>query len=174
MTSDPSTADGVVLTDGDAPRLRFERHYPFPIADVWDAITDRDRLGRWLFPTTFEPRVGGSVEVDMGEYGTARGQVLAWAEPRELEYEWQQPDSIGGGADGTWHIRLELTAVGDDHTTLVFEHLLPEPGRPEFAAGWHWYLERLALLLGGGHPAAVESDEDFDRLLAHYGGSLDG
>ena len=168
MTSDPAASDGVLVTDDGEPRLRFERRFPFPIADVWHAVTDRERLGRWLFPTTFEPRVGGAVEVDMGEYGTARGRVLAWVEPTELEYEWDQPAEIAGDEDGTWRIRLFLTADGDDATTLVFEHLLPEPRRPEFAAGWHWYLDRLGLFLGGGQPAAVETDENFDRLLEHY------
>lgn len=168
-TTAASDADGAVVADDGERRLRFERLYPFPVAEVWDAITDRERLGRWLFPTTFEPRAGGGLEVDMGDYGTASGRVLVWSEPNHLEYEWGQPSTISG-SDETWRIRFLLSDAGSAGTRLVFEHVLPEPSRPEFAAGWHWYLARLALHLGGGVPAAVETDEDFDRLLAHYGG----
>ena len=30
---------------------------------------------------------------------------------------------------------------------LTFDHLLPAPSQAEFAAGWHWHLDRLTTLL---------------------------
>lgn len=162
-----SHLDGEIVTTSEASLLRFERRYDHPIADVWDAITDTERLGRWMFPMTFEKHAGGKLQVDLGELGTVTGRVLVWDEPHKLEYEWQEPAGVGETPDATWHIRFSLRPDGDA-TVMVFEHLLPDARRPEFAAGWHWYLDRLAALLGGNPPAQVYTDEAFDRLLAGY------
>lgn len=168
-TPPPTGDDGELVTEGDTTVLRFERRYHAPIEVVWDAITSPERLRRWLFATTFEPRAGGTMRTDLGEHGTVEGRVLAWDEPRLLEYEWREP--AGSDTDEvigrTWHVRFSLRADGDE-TELVFEHLLPEPGPAELAAGWHWHLDRLRSLLAGSAPAAVVSDDDFERLLAHY------
>lgn len=67
-----------------------------------------------------------------------------------------------------WHVRFELRQASDAGTTLVFEHLLPDPGNPEFAAGWHWHLDRLRQLFGGIAPAVVEEDQHFRDLLQYY------
>lgn len=169
MTDGPH--DGhLVEPAGSPPRLRFERRYEFGVADVWDAITDPERTGRWAFSTTFEAAAGGAVRIDLGAHGVAEGTVLAWDEHRVLEYEWIEPSASGDGAPETWRIRYELRPDGDGATVLVFDHFLPEPRRPEFAAGWHWYLDRLGALLAGAPPAAVETDAAFDRLLVHYRG----
>ena len=168
MTPPPTSGlDGEIVDTPGATALRFERRYDYPIDDVWEAITDTERLGRWMFPMTFERHAGGTLSVDLGELGTVVGRVLVWDEPHHLEYEWQEPAGVGETPDATWHIRFSLRPDGDA-TILVFEHLLPDARRPEFAAGWHWYLDRLGALLSGNPPAQVETDEAFDELLAGY------
>jgi uncharacterized protein YndB with AHSA1/START domain len=51
------TADGGVI--------RFERHLPYPIRDVWDAITNPARLADWWLPfdadITVDLREGGEM-----------------------------------------------------------------------------------------------------------------
>lgn len=163
----PAGSEGEVITVGDETILRFERHLEFPVSEVWDAITDPERLGRWLFPTTFEKRPGGTLRIDLGDHGTAMGRVLLWDEPHVLEYEWREPPGVGDTPAEVWHIRFTLSSEGEE-TVMVFEHLLPDSRRPEFAAGWHWYLNRLTALLRGNPPADVETDDEFDLLLANY------
>lgn len=158
---------GTVEPGADGPVLRFERHYAAPPADVWSALTDAERLARWSLPAVIEPGVGGSVTFDYGDLGTGSGTVLAWEEPTLLEYEWTETM-----AGDTWRIRFRLTPEGDG-TRLVFEHLAPNPHGPEFAAGWHWYLDRLARELDGDPPDGVTTDAAFDRLLAEYTASAD-
>jgi hypothetical protein len=51
---------------------------------------------------------------------------------------------------------------------LKLEHLAPNPRGPQFAAGWHWYLDRLGRVLAGDPPASVTTDDAFERALAEY------
>lgn len=155
--------DHGTVVDLDGRRsLRFVRRFATDRADVWSAITDTERTGRWAFATTFEPRVGGAVRFDFAEAGPAFGTVLVWDEPTVLEYEWAEGDS-------TWRIRFELSDDGDGRTTLTFDHFLPDPTRGEYAAGWHWHLDRLVQHLAGDDTADVEEDEHFHRLMEEYG-----
>lgn len=155
--------DGELVEVDTGRSLRFVRRFDATRDEVWDALTDPDRMARWAFRGTLEPRVGGSVVFDLGDHGEARGTVIAWDEPSMLEYRW-------GEGETTWHVRFDLAADPDGSTTLTFDHLLPDATQPEFAAGWHWHLDRLDTLMGGAEPADVEEDEHFHALLAHYRG----
>lgn len=155
------------LTDVDGQRvLRFVRRFDAPRTDVWDAITSRDRMARWSFPGTIEPRPGGAVRFefenpDGGEPLEGLGSVIRWDEAILLEYEW---------SDGamSWQIRFALADAADGGTILTFDHLLPDAAQPEFAAGWHWHLDRLATHMAGDEPAAVDVDDHFEALLVQY------
>ncbi len=152
---------GQVLQVNERPVLRFVRTYPVSREEVWSAITAADRTARWSFRAEMEPRTGGALRFDLGEYGTADGTILEWAEPSVLEYEWGEPDS-------EWRIRFELADDGEGGTVLTFDHFLPDPTDASFAAGWHWHLDRLAVHLAGDVPAEVASDAHFDELMASY------
>ncbi len=161
-------AEGVEGVEGAI--LRFERRYDAPPSEVWSALTDPERLARWLFRATLEPRPGGTLTFHLGEYGDGSGTVVAWDEPHLLEYRWVETPAVAAehaGAAETWWIRFRLRSDGDS-TVLTFEHLSPDPRRPQFAAGWHWYLDRLARVVSGDPPADVTTDEEFDRLMAVY------
>ena len=153
--------DGRLIDVGGRSVVRFTRRYPVSREELWSALTEPDRMARWAFRGELEPRNGGSLRFDYGEAGGADGTVLVWDEPSVLEYEWD-----GHGME--WRIRFELVSDGEDATLLTLDHLLPDPSMPEFAAGWHWHLDRLATLAAGGVPAEVDSDEHFDALLEQY------
>ena len=153
--------EGHVLKPDDGDYLRFERTLEHPPSEVWAALTDPDRNGAWLYRTRFEPRAGGAVTMSDG----AVGEVVEWDEPHVLAYAFDGPG-------GRWHVRVEVAELGHG-TQLTFDHLAPDPNAPEYAAGWHWHLDRLATHLAGGELAATEGDEHFDelmRLYTHAGG----
>ena len=64
---DPTTAIDAIrrevrdTTRGGKPArvLVAERSYPSPAADVWDALTNPDRIPRWLLPISGDLRLGG-------------------------------------------------------------------------------------------------------------------
>ena len=43
-----------------------------PVEEVWDALTDPDRIRRWMMPITGELKVGGSFQLE----GNAGGEIL--------------------------------------------------------------------------------------------------
>lgn len=159
---DMTTDDGHLIDLDGQRAVRFTRRYPASRTEVWAAITEPDRMARWAFRGVLEPRSGGAVTFDFGEGGSVTGTVLEWDEPSVLEYKWATDTEM------PWRIRFELTSDGDDGTVLTFDHLLPDTTKPEFAAGWHWHLDRLALHLAGSVPPEVDSDKHFDALLAQY------
>lgn len=152
-----------MIEDDGVSVLRFERRLDAPRAAVWAALTTVEGTAAWAFPLDFEPRVGGTVTSDLGEYGTMRGEVLAWQPDETLEYAWDAPE-------GRWHLVIMLDE-GDGTTVLTFDHLAPDPHHPDDAAGWHWHLDRLAQHVAGESPAAVGSDEHFDELQRLYAGT---
>lgn len=160
-TLDPADQGRVIHQDG-MDVLRFERTLAADLRAVWDAVTTLEGTGAWAFPLEFEPRAGGAVTSDLGEYGTMRGDVLAWDELQLLEYAWDAPE-------GRWHVVIMLDEAGD-RTALTFDHLGPDPHHPDYAAGWHWHLDRLAQYLAGVMPAQVPQDAHFEELQRLYSG----
>ncbi len=58
--------------------LTAERTYPAAVEEVWDALTDPERVPRWLLPLTGDLRVGGRYQLE----GNAGGEVLGCTPPR--------------------------------------------------------------------------------------------
>jgi uncharacterized protein YndB with AHSA1/START domain len=66
-------ADG----SGERVSVLLRRGYDASIDDVWDAVTQPDRIKRWLMPISGELRVGGSFQLE----GNAGGEILTCEPP---------------------------------------------------------------------------------------------
>jgi uncharacterized protein YndB with AHSA1/START domain len=61
MTEDLDTRRGVVTREPDGrQRLEFRRSWADPIEDVWSALTEPDRLARWIGRYDGERAAGGT------------------------------------------------------------------------------------------------------------------
>jgi uncharacterized protein YndB with AHSA1/START domain len=131
---------GTFLEVDGRPAVRFVRTYRCPVDEVWSAITDPDRLGRW-FPSsvTIELRVGGAVSFSGDpNVGPGTGRVLAVAPPRQLAFSW-------GGDE----LRFDVEPL-DGSTQLTFTDVLEEQNvAARNAAGWTVCLDELGRLLSG-------------------------
>jgi uncharacterized protein YndB with AHSA1/START domain len=155
-------------TDGAGERVSvlLRRSYDTPIQDVWDAVTQPDRIKRWLMPISGELRVGGTFQLE----GNAGGQILTCEPPRLLRATFGDPNSI---------VELRLTPQGDSDTTLELEHTVPielaqsGAGALYVGPGWDGALMGLGLYLRGeaiGDPvAAANSPEarEFSKQSVH-------
>jgi uncharacterized protein YndB with AHSA1/START domain len=47
-----ATYDGTLQRTADGGVIRFERRLDYPIREVWDAITNPERLADWWLPST--------------------------------------------------------------------------------------------------------------------------
>lgn len=146
MVNGTNASDGAVREVPDGYELRFERVYPSSIDEVWELLTDSDRIEEWLGVADVELRVGGRFRLlEVGGQGIA-GVILNLQPPGVLEYTWDSAEWTGG----TVRYELSTTAEG---TRLVFTHVHPFKSWTEYRykslAGWHTLLDLLELALDG-------------------------
>ena len=152
------------LAAGDARSVRLRRTYDAPIEDVWDALTDPERIGRWFLPISGEYRIGGRYQFE----GNAGGEIVACERPHRLCATWVygEPSSPSDVSE----VELRLTSSSADSTTLELEHvaIVPEEfwttyGPGAVGVGWEGGLLGLALHLSGGSvddPIAWQSSDE--------------
>lgn len=90
------------------------RTYDTTLEDLWDAITNAERIPRWFMPISGELRLGGRFALQ----GNASGEILRCDPPRHLATTWE----FGGGV--TWvDVRLFEDPAGG--ARLELEHAAP-------------------------------------------------
>ena len=152
-----ATADvGALRNDEERCAVRFERLYDFTPAELWSAITDPTRLGRWLAEAQVDSGVGGHVRLAFDE-GRTEGRILTWDEPRVVEYEWR----FDGEDESVVRFELRPQEFG---TLLVLDHRrLGRAAGMGYAAGWHAHLDALA-----GAIELTAWQRRFEELLPAY------
>lgn len=132
---------------------------PRPRESVWEALTDKSLLERWLHPNDFEPRLGHRFQFrlparpEVGFPGmVVRSEVLALDPPWQLVLAWNAEPPV---SETRVTFRLEPTGDRGESTRLHFEHAGFDLGHPggtkarhgaEF--GWKTMVDRFVLLLG--------------------------
>ncbi|MBM7367158.1 SRPBCC family protein [Gordonia hydrophobica] len=158
------TADGGTYCE-------WQRTFRAPVADVWAAVTEPERLARWLGTWTGDPS-SGSVNFRMlyeGDDMPAEGFAIDECDPptrlritTSFPYDSDDPTH--------WHLRLDLTEA-DGVTTLTFAQSVPDPTMAEgVGPGWDYYLDRLVAAETGTDPATVDFADYHpnDEFTAHY------
>jgi uncharacterized protein YndB with AHSA1/START domain len=137
--------EGQLRAEGDRCGVRFERRYDAPPEELWSALTEPERLTRWLANVAeLELRVGGRFLLVWHEDGQQTdGTVLDLEPGRVLELGWTYPEEPDSA------VRFELRPDGDG-TVLVLDHRgLPPRSIAGYGAGWHSHLDSLDAHLGG-------------------------
>ena len=148
---------------GEARTVLLRRTYESSIEDVWDAVTNPERLPRWVLPVSGDLRLGGHYQVE----GNAGGEIIGCKPPRLLRVTWVFGEPAEGGfsevevrlapaddADGAKAIVLEL-----EHIAVIEPDRWTEYGPGAVGVGWDLALLGLGLHLRGGaidDPAAWE------------------
>jgi uncharacterized protein YndB with AHSA1/START domain len=141
--------------DGEEVAVLLRRSYEADVADVWDAVTDPERIRRWFMPVSGDLRPGGSFQLE----GNASGDILVCEPPRLLRVTFGGPTSI---------VELRLSEAGGE-TVLELEHTVPMAiaqsgaGALWVGPGWDGALVALDLWVRGEAPedpvAAASSPE---------------
>ncbi|MGX1365385.1 uncharacterized protein YndB with AHSA1/START domain [Streptomyces canus] len=133
---------------GEARTVLLRRTYDAEIADVWDAVTSRERIARWFLPVSGELKVGGRYQLE----GNAGGEILECVEPERLRVSW-----LYGPDPGFSEVEVRLTPEEGERTVLELEHVAVVPdefwdqfGPGAVGVGWDLGLYGLALHLAGG------------------------
>jgi uncharacterized protein YndB with AHSA1/START domain len=142
--------------------------YDTTIEDVWDAITNAERIPRWFLPISGDLRVGGHYQL----HGNASGKISSCEPPRSLAITWE----FGGQV--SW-VHVRLTELSDGGTRLELEHIAYVPdelwnqyGPGAVGVGWDLTMMGLGRHLSTGAAAdpkeaagwpASEEGKDFVR-----------
>ena len=164
MTIDMVAAAGLVTReirsgsrDGAPTRITVARRtYPTDRADLWDAVTNPERLPRWFVPVHGELRVGGRYQVE----GNAAGLIERCEEPECFATTWEFGDMV------SW-LEVVLTPDGDStvlelrHEAHVDPYLWGQFGPGAVGVGWDLALTGLGLHLESGAPVDPEVAASF-------------
>jgi uncharacterized protein YndB with AHSA1/START domain len=153
----------------DGAYVVLTRTFRAPIEDVWAAVTEPDRLARWIGRWTGDP-AQGRVRFEMLYEGEGAEPeectINACDAPHRLELTFQM--AYDEHTPATWHLELDLTE-SDGVTTLTFAQSMDDPAMAESVGpGWEYYLDRLVAAETGGDPAAIAFDDYYPALSGHY------
>jgi uncharacterized protein YndB with AHSA1/START domain len=99
------------LEAGEARVLTIGRTYEAPVEDVWDAVTNPERLPRWFLPVSGELREHGRYQLE----GNASGTIERCDPPKSFAATWEY------GGEMSW-IEVRLAPAADGGTRLELEH----------------------------------------------------
>ncbi len=129
--------------------VRLQREYAAPVDDVWDALTNPDRIGRWFLPISGDYRLGGRYQFE----GNAGGRIVECDRPHRLKVTWEYGPPTEADAS---IVEVRLSAIGDGATQFVLEHIAVVPdemwaeyGPGAVGVGWEGGLMGLSLHLQG-------------------------
>ena len=131
-----------VQLTGEEVRVVLRRSYQAEPEEIWDALTDPDRIRRWFMPITGELKAGGSFQLE----GNAGGEILECEPPERFKLTFGGPTSL---------VEIRLTAGPDDTTELQMDHSVPAAmaggagGALYVGPGWDGGLLGLALYING-------------------------
>jgi uncharacterized protein YndB with AHSA1/START domain len=146
--------------------LVMERRFSAPIDAVWAAVTEPERLARWIGTWDGDPTCGSvdfRMTAESEDAPVERHRILACDPPRRLVTE-----SAAEQDDPVWRLELNLAEDGGV-TTLTFAQRVDD-GIPvdSVGPGWDYYLDRLVAAESGGDPAAVDFDDYYPSQSEHY------
>ena len=140
--------------DGKPARaVTLGRSYHTTVEDLWDALTNVERLPRWFLPVTGDLKTGGRYQLE----GNAGGTITVCEPPKILKLTWEFAQDVSwvevrvSPHNGT-KARLLLT-----HTAHLSDHWTQYgPG----AVGIGWELGLLGLALHVLQPNQPKLDEN--------------
>jgi uncharacterized protein YndB with AHSA1/START domain len=157
------TATGTYEQLDGSPVVRFERTFPHAAAQVWDAITDPDRLATW-FPTSVEfdeLRAGSPITFRFAEdrYPPMTGAFREISAPERLAFSWgddvltfELSEREGGAA-----CRLSFTVALDSADKAARD-----------AAGWDDCLDLLDTVVSGDTPERPSRPKSWQARYDEY------
>jgi len=145
--------------------LFVTRTFHAPIDDVWAAITEPERVARWLGTWSGDPATGTVLFAMTFEGQQPPGDEMEIREcepPRRLAVTSQ----VG---EQRWYLDVDLTEA-DGVTTLAFSQPDVDPEDAlSVGPGWEFYLDRLVAAETGGDLTAIDFERDYYPAMAdHY------
>ena len=139
--------------DGQPARsVTLSRTYGTSDEDLWDAVTNAERIPRWFLPISGDLQRGGRYQLE----GNAGGLITTCKRPSNFSLTWEF------GGDVSW-VDVSFSRDGNSRTTLTLTHtsLLSEHWETfgSGAAGVGWELGMMSLAIHVEQPDEPVPDE---------------
>ncbi len=134
-----------------ASAVTLSRTYAATVDDLWDAVTNAQRIPRWFAPVSGELELGGRYQVE----GNAGGQITACERLSHFALTWEFAGEV------SW-VEVHLAAAGDAVRLSLTHTRLPSPHWDRYgpgAVGVGWEMGFLGLAFHIADPAAPRPDE---------------
>lgn len=151
---------GSVRAENGAGTVRMEDLFDTTIEDLWSALTEPDRLSRWLAEVTGDLRTGGDFHARF---------TSGWAGPGRVEVCERPSRLLAVMSPGTAEetvIEARLVAEQGRTRLVVEERGLPLAEAVAYGAGWQAHVEDLAAHLTGREAGAWA--ERWSELAPRY------
>ena len=136
-----------------AHAVRLARSYATTLDDLWDAVTNAERIPQWFLPVSGNLELGGHYQLE----GNAGGKIVRCEPPSHLALTWEFGEDLSWvevdvSDDSAGRARLALT-----HTALVTPHWA-EFGPGAVGVGWEMGLLGMALHLAHPHEPKLDAE----------------
>jgi uncharacterized protein YndB with AHSA1/START domain len=154
---------GRIDRDGYRLTLHLSRRFDAPIEDVWAAITEPERLARWLATWRGDPASGSVTFRMLFEEGAPEEEV----EIRECDPPTRLAVTSRVG-EYRWYLDVALSET-DGVTTLDFSQPdLDHDDSLSVGPGWEYYLDRLVAVETGGDLSEIDFERDYYPAMSDY------
>lgn len=158
------SADGVGV-------VRIEDRYDTTNDDLWEALTDPNRLARWYGQVDGDLRPGGQIRTYVADADIeSTGRINACEPPSRLALSTRETEeSYRRGQGVPPHdevIEATLTPDGDQTILVIEVRGMPLDKIAFYGAGWQIHLEHLAAHLEGREYA--DDETRWDDLVPPY------
>jgi uncharacterized protein YndB with AHSA1/START domain len=147
--------------------VRMEDRYDTDIDDLWSALTEPERLARWIGEVEGDLRLGGEIRTHFFASGSkSTGRVEACEPPQRLLLRTKHVDK-------PYELVIEATLIAEDGQTVL---VVEERGMPlnllhGYGAGIQIHFEHLAAHIVGREPRDIEDSDievRWNELLPPY------
>ena len=154
------------LEAGEARVSTISQVYDTGQDDLWDAVTDPERITRWFLPVSGELREGGKYQFE----GNAGGTISRCDKPNGFAATWEYNDGV------SW-VEVRLVPEGDGRTRFELEHVahVADEFWEQFgpgAVGIGWDAGLLGLAMHLADPAAPRDQAAIEAWMASDEGKL--
>ena len=173
MTTIPHTARATGRRDDrdGTAYVVVERRFTAPIEDGWAAVTEPDRLVRWIGTWAGDPASGEiafRMTAEAQDAPEERILIDECHEPTRLVMRSARPDD----QTRMWTWQIDLSEA-DGVTTLTFAQEVCDLTLAESVGpGWDYYLDRMVAAETGADLAAIDFDDYYPKFAAYYRAEL--
>jgi uncharacterized protein YndB with AHSA1/START domain len=142
--------------------ILLRRRFDFSVEKVWNACTEREPLRQWFGEVSGDLREGGILAIDVGMKEKVTSRILLCEPPHRLVVSWSYGSDPRDAAD-----QVELRLSSDCTGTLIeLEHRSSDENSWNLGIGpgWEDWIIRLSVMLYGGDPAEVSSEDLYPKL----------